>query len=284
MYELYLVINQINEKIYIGKTTIGLAKRWKHHVRDCKRKRNRLYAAMRKYGANRFSVHHLSFADTPEDLNRSEAWWIAKLNSRDPEIGYNMTAGGDGVLGICGKESALYIRDLPEEDVVRRYVEGETVEQLAEEFGVCESTIASRLKSAGVMRTAKEASLIRTLIPEKCANFRRDISTDHLLEMFRQGLTYEEISKRVGLNPETVSKRVRKRGVDPKIPRQCSEQDKQEMADLYAKGYSTTQISKVFSCASRTVSKYLRAMGTAMRPFGSCSRTTPGIPALAAST
>lgn len=38
----------------------------------------------------------LEWCETKEKLNLQEKYWIAKLNARDPNIGYNIATGGDG--------------------------------------------------------------------------------------------------------------------------------------------------------------------------------------------
>ena len=54
---IYKITNNINNKIYIGKTNLTIEKRFKEHCRDAFRERNEkrpLYAAMRKYGIQKF--------------------------------------------------------------------------------------------------------------------------------------------------------------------------------------------------------------------------------------
>ena len=53
MSYIYKIINDINDKVYIGKTNFSLEKRFREHCQDAFRDRNEkrpLYAAMRKYG------------------------------------------------------------------------------------------------------------------------------------------------------------------------------------------------------------------------------------------
>ena len=50
----------------------------------------------KKHGVENFSREILEWCKSKEELNQREIYWIAELNSQDPNIGYNITAGGEG--------------------------------------------------------------------------------------------------------------------------------------------------------------------------------------------
>ena len=58
-----------------------------------------LHKAYKKYGLENFNKEVIDFYNSEDELNRGEIYWIAKFNSTDQNIGYNLTYGGDGVLG-----------------------------------------------------------------------------------------------------------------------------------------------------------------------------------------
>lgn len=60
----------------------------------------RLRQAYKKYGLECFNKEVIQFYTSDIELNQGEIYWIAKLNATNPEIGYNLTYGGDGCLGI----------------------------------------------------------------------------------------------------------------------------------------------------------------------------------------
>ena len=94
MAYIYQITNDINGKIYIGKTEFSIEKRFKEHCSDAFRERNEkrpLYAAMRKYGIEHFHIELLEETDNPEER---ETFWIEKKQSF--KFGYNATLGGDG--------------------------------------------------------------------------------------------------------------------------------------------------------------------------------------------
>ena len=57
------------------------------------------HRALRKYGFDNFKVEQLSKHETEEEALAEEVRMIALLNTRNRDIGYNMTDGGDGASG-----------------------------------------------------------------------------------------------------------------------------------------------------------------------------------------
>jgi group I intron endonuclease len=94
------VTNQVNGKIYIGKTTRTLAQRKAAHLCDARKNKNyTFYRALRKYGFDNFSWEIIDSCSLIDDLIASEIRHIAEYKSHGP-LGYNETDGGEGVLGM----------------------------------------------------------------------------------------------------------------------------------------------------------------------------------------
>ena len=94
MAYIYQITNDINNKIYIGKTEFDIQKRFKEHCQDAFKERNEkrpLYSAMRKYGIEHFHIELIEETDNPEER---ETFWIEQKQSF--KYGYNATLGGDG--------------------------------------------------------------------------------------------------------------------------------------------------------------------------------------------
>ena len=94
MAYIYQITNQINGKIYIGKTERTIQERWREHCKDYLRERcydRPLYRAMRKYGLSNFTIELLEETNNPEER---EIFWIEQKGSF--KHGYNATMGGDG--------------------------------------------------------------------------------------------------------------------------------------------------------------------------------------------
>jgi group I intron endonuclease len=98
----YALCSRINGKIYVGKT-IQLEERLQQHQRDARIDLNRYLAnAIRKYGWNDFIVVILAQGVTEKEAFQLEKEWIANLDSQNPENGYNLTEGGDGIIDPTG--------------------------------------------------------------------------------------------------------------------------------------------------------------------------------------
>lgn len=94
MAYIYQITNDVNGKIYIGKTEFSISKRFEEHCADAFRDRSEkrpLYAAMRKYGIEHFHIELIEETDNP---NEREIYWIEQKGSF--KNGYNATLGGDG--------------------------------------------------------------------------------------------------------------------------------------------------------------------------------------------
>lgn len=108
MFYIYKITNLINNKIYIGLTTGTISGRWSSHKSRSKNAISGIDAAIRKYGAENFKVEQWDTANTLEELNLKEQFWIKELNCRDNSIGYNQNDGGDGNIGYHHTEYDKY--------------------------------------------------------------------------------------------------------------------------------------------------------------------------------
>lgn len=94
MGKIYKIINDINSKVYIGKTTRSLQTRFKEHIENTSNCNSAIYAAIQKYGQNHFSIQLIEDNISDQELNQKQRYWIAAYNSY--KNGYNLTPGGDG--------------------------------------------------------------------------------------------------------------------------------------------------------------------------------------------
>ena len=96
---IYKIINNINGKTYIGQTVRSLSQRVADHLVS----KSYIGNSLRKYGIESFSITVIDHADTREVLNEKERHWIKILNCKHPN-GYNLTYGGEGLLGYSHSE------------------------------------------------------------------------------------------------------------------------------------------------------------------------------------
>lgn len=97
----YLITCGPSGKRYVGITTQSVADRWKQHLKDSQRRLSRegaLARAIRKYGAESFSIEPICVSWSWKNLCSLETALIAQWNTKAPN-GYNLTSGGEGVVG-----------------------------------------------------------------------------------------------------------------------------------------------------------------------------------------
>lgn len=107
---IYKITNNINDKIYIGKTTRTLEIRFKEHCNNTSGCKSALYNAICKYGKEHFKISKVEECEI-DKLNEREKYWIQYYNSY--KNGYNLTPGGDGIS--LSEEKILQIRKLWEQ-------------------------------------------------------------------------------------------------------------------------------------------------------------------------
>lgn len=103
------------DKYYVGITSRKVLERWKngYGYKQCPHFNN----AIKKYGWN--NIEHEVLFDNLDETNakRIEMICIGLYKSNDPQYGYNISAGGDGVTGVrrYGEENAFYGKHHTEE-------------------------------------------------------------------------------------------------------------------------------------------------------------------------
>lgn len=174
---IYIIRNKINNKVYIGQTTMSVEERFKCHLKPStikKRKTYKLYNAINKYGADNFYVETLESNIPLSELNVKEMNYILKYDSY--KNGYNSTMGGDGrTINKLNNESELLY--LAKSDV--------DAKTLAALYKVNKATIFRTLHKLGFYYYKNE--------PE-------------ILKLFELGLTNKDIANKLNCNIATVSR------------------------------------------------------------------------------
>lgn len=129
---IYKIINDINEKVYIGQTIRTIAERWKEHLKESKSNRtdHPIYRAMRKYGQEHFSIILIEEISN-EKLDEREKYWIQQYDSY--KNGYNATYGGNG-----------YRNDYSE--IYQLWLQGYLIKEIAENTHHKRDLVSSVLK------------------------------------------------------------------------------------------------------------------------------------------
>lgn len=96
---IYKISNDINDKLYIGKTLYTIERRWNQHKNNALSRKDLihlpLYSAMNKYDIEYFSISEVEKVDDEKQLSAREQYWIKYYNTYN--YGYNASIGGDGL-------------------------------------------------------------------------------------------------------------------------------------------------------------------------------------------
>ena len=95
---IYKITNIQNNKVYIGQTIRPIQQRFNRHINDALNNILDIHfaRAVRKYGKENFVVEEIDKAQTQDELNKKEQYWINYYNS--VEEGYNET----NAISKCG--------------------------------------------------------------------------------------------------------------------------------------------------------------------------------------
>lgn len=88
---IYKISNSKNNKVYIGQTIRPIEERFKRHINDAINNilDTHFARAIRKYGKENFYIEEIDKANTQEELNLKEQYWIRYFDSVNN--GYNET-------------------------------------------------------------------------------------------------------------------------------------------------------------------------------------------------
>lgn len=187
---IYKVTNNINNKVYIGKTLHNIEKRFNEHKWEAKTnaKGRPFHLALNKYGSENFSIEILEEVEFNK-LNEKEIYWISFYNSYigfPQSNGYNATLGGDGTIK---SDYELIISD---------YLITKSKQQTAKNFNCCVETV----------RIACEIYGIKTINNSTGRKIQRIDENNNIQEYNSIKQAAEEISEKTDKNAQTIRKRI----------------------------------------------------------------------------
>lgn len=108
---IYIIVNLINLKCYIGQTRNSFKNRYKT-MNDLKLNNLHLERAINKYGIKNFIPFIIESGLNIDELNRLETFNILKYKSFIRQNGYNMDFGGDNLLRKTTEEFIIESKDI----------------------------------------------------------------------------------------------------------------------------------------------------------------------------
>ncbi len=283
-FTVYLVINRVNGKKYVGITIQSLDARLNAHFSKAKvtGDNRKFYNAIRKYGEENFYIEFLDSADSYTELKEKEKHYIKELDTYNS--GYNSTLGGDGTLGASPNDEVrekhrahkkAYFanqenRDryskmnavFSDEQIIEMCDMAKTGElnsfELADLFETTEPTVSEILRGKLYKHVKREPLPKRGM--EKA---RMEVKRKKLLSLYTDGLSYDEIAERVGLDSNTVQRNLRTiLGHRPVTPTMRAVDDRNRMIVEYRNGgKAVSEIARLTNVSVDVVRRQLKIAG-----------------------
>ena len=184
-------------KHYIGQTVKTEEQRWQEHCYEafnCNQNNynSKLNKAIRKYGADSFSVTILETCKN-EDMNEREQYWINYYDSYNN--GYNSTIGGSGGQKYQNNE------------ILELWEKGYNQKQIADILSCDRSTINKRI----ITLKSEEERINRH--DTTAANSLSSVEYDQILELWNNGKGIGEIHTITQHDKKVISNFLKKNGV-----------------------------------------------------------------------
>lgn len=227
---IYLATNIVNDKVYVGLTSLPLGKRKTQHFSDAKYHsyNSAFHKAIRKYGKENFKWEVIDKSETMEELNEKELYWISFYNSY--KYGYNLTLGGGGALG--------YKYTAEDKEKVSKANRGEKsssaiiTEEVAKNIvsllintQLSYSEISDKTKAnMSIIKQINHGQSWKHLYEEKPVSqnpFKRVIQIpkiegdriEKLKELLDEGLTLRKIAEKLGVTHPTILQTMKRNGL-----------------------------------------------------------------------
>ena len=154
---IYMYTNLLNEKVYVGQTTLKLQRRHQKHLSQLN-DNTYFHRAIKKYGIENFKLEVLEDNIDLIELDNREKYWIKIKNAfYKNEKGYNLTQGGkwgSGTQLICGAAEED-IKDLIETSDL-------TFQQIGDLYGVSLSCISDINRGRTFFETDRDYPIRKT--------------------------------------------------------------------------------------------------------------------------
>ncbi len=200
----YVIINKINNKIYVGQTKTP-NNRWSQHKSNARRGKGNnvhLYGAMIKYGFENFYMMTIEEHDNYEDINDAEDFYIQLFQSKNKDIGYNIKSGGNN-------------HPLPEEvkQNISKALKGKFLGEKSPCYGiprpqwVKDKSSATKLKNQ--RKVSPEVKQTMSLNRRGEKNAKAKLTEKNVLEikeLFLHGETNDQIAKIFDVKKAAISK------------------------------------------------------------------------------
>ena len=186
---IFVIKNNINEKVYIGQTTSDIKTRFNQHLKNStlKSRNYKIYNAIKKYGKSNFSIEVLEENININELNDKEIYYIQKYDSFNN--GYNSTKGGDG---------RTINKHYDEETIIYLYTSGKSLGYIAKLYSLSSATVSRALVRLGI-KTRHDGNKYESFNDEIFTKFWKN-----------PNITIKQMAKNYNVNEKTIRRHAKR--------------------------------------------------------------------------
>lgn len=203
--KIYLIFNDVNDKVYVGQTIQSLNKRFNGHC--CYSKTDRsvnmyIKRAIHKYGRDKFHIKLIEECPIKE-LSKREKYWINYYDSYNN--GYNLTLGGQdsNYFSLHKLEDSIDIKKFEEYILEFKPLAIE----VASHFGISKCSVYNLINRIG-----NPDLVLNSYNPRKGKSIE-DIDKEELIKLYNSGWSILDLVKRYHIQKDKISKFLKSNGI-----------------------------------------------------------------------
>lgn len=203
--KIYLIFNDVNDKVYVGQTIQSLNKRFNGHC--CYSKTDRsvnmyIKRAIHKYGRDKFHIKLIEECPIKE-LSKREKYWINYYDSYNN--GYNLTLGGQdsNYFSLHKLEDSIDIKKFEEYILEFKPLAIE----VAFHFGISKCSVYNLINRIG-----NPDLVLNSYNPRKGKSIE-DIDKEELIKLYNSGWSILDLVKRYHIQKDKISKFLKSNGI-----------------------------------------------------------------------
>lgn len=279
---IYLITNLINGKIYVGKTKLKLSRRWRTHIWQALRGEFKGYLqyAIAKYGPENFKIEEIDKAFNTEELSSLEVYHTLRLNSLEPEIGYNILLGSTPTKRSKikrlpkGGDVWNFNHEVKDKEISDLYKYGFSSNEIAEMYDTSRPTITKRLRKNGV----EVKRVYKSLFGPENSFYNKNIDSEKIAEEYLSGTSCTSLAKKYAVSSTCISDRLKVLGVklrtqkeaqnlrtDDRASQTVKEISIESFASDYLNGMTGSELSVKYGVSRGTALTRVKKAGVKIR-------------------
>ena len=198
--DIYIIKNNINNKVYIGQS-VNASERWKKHLSDVKNRQcQMIHKAMQKYGVENFYYEILE--RQIENYDEREQYWIKYYNSLAPN-GYNVSPGGQGSGAGLESPNCLIANQEVLNEIIN-LIQNSTLsfQAIAKKYSICPDTVSAINLGRGGYHNSNFKYPLRTDLNRYSEEKFKQLVYSLKYELDK---TLEQIAKEYNVDPSNLS-------------------------------------------------------------------------------